>query len=105
MYSYENFFNIYTDDNGTNFYNLLRNITVLPANNSGAEDIWQVETDETWLLISYRYYGTMQLWWLVCAYNGITNPTKNPTPGSTIKLLKSEFVWPVITALNQQINS
>ena len=37
MYRYENFFNIYSDNNDFKFYNLLRAINLFPANNSDVE--------------------------------------------------------------------
>jgi hypothetical protein len=45
----------------------------------------------------------MNLWWLVCEYNQIKDPTKMPTPGSKLKLLRPEFVNSVISELNRQI--
>jgi hypothetical protein len=105
IYRYENFLNIYEDGNGTRFYNFLRSINILPANDSSAEDDYYVKINDTWVLISYRYYGTMHLWWLICEYNNVKNPTIMPEQGTKIKLLRKEFVWPVISALNSQINS
>lgn len=105
FYRYENFFNIYTEDNGMKFYNLLRSINVFPANDSIAEDEYLVALNDTWMLISYKYYGTIHLWWLVCDYNRIQDPTKIPEPGTKIKLLKKDFVWSVITSLKEQINN
>jgi hypothetical protein len=105
LYRYENFLNIYTDNNDVRFYNLLRSINVFPANDSTVEDDYEVKLNDTWLLISYRYYGTMYLWWLVCEYNRIENPTKIPVHGTKIKLLKKDYVWAVISALNEQINN
>ena len=103
-YRYENFFNIYTDDNGFKFYNLLCVVNLFPASNSNAEDDYVVRYHDTWALISYQYYNTMDLWWLVCAYNQIQNPVKRPAPGTVLKLLKSDLVSTVITNLNKQLS-
>jgi hypothetical protein len=105
FYRYENFFNIYEDKNDVKFYNLLRSINVFSANDSVAEDEYLVALNDTWLLISYKYYGTIFLWWLVCEYNRVENPTEIPEPGTKIKLLKGEYVSAVIDALNRQINN
>ncbi len=102
-YRYENFFNIYTDGNDFKFYNLLRSINLFPANNSEVEDVYNTTFNDTWHLISYKYYNTMDLWWLVCAYNEIQNPVKMPEPGTQIKLLKSNYVSNIISELNKQI--
>jgi hypothetical protein len=105
IYRYENFLNIYTDDNGQRFYNLLRSINILPAENSSIEDVYNVKLNDTWLLISYKYYGTIYLWWLVCEYNRVTNPTTGPKAGTQIKLLKKDFVWAIMSNLTQQVNN
>lgn len=105
VYRYENFFNIYNDADGQRFYNLLRSINVLPANDSSLEDQYHVQGNDTWIYISYKYYGTMYLWWLVCEYNRINNPTVQPEPGTIIKLLKPNYVWAVLTNLTNQVNN
>lgn len=105
VYRFENFLNIYTDENQQRFYNLLRGINIIPANDSSLEDTYYVELHDTWLYISYQYYGTIYLWWLVCEYNRVANPVNGPTPGSTIKLLKKDYVWSIITNLNKQVNN
>jgi hypothetical protein len=105
LYRYENFLNIYTDLDQTKFYNLLRSINILPANNSSVEDSYVLKSGDTWLSISYNYYKTIDLWWLVCDYNQIINPTKMPPTGTNIKLLKSSYVWTIIQNLQQQINN
>ena len=102
LYRYENFFNVYQDNNGYYFYNLLRNITVLPADNTSIEDSYTTKFNDTWYLISYNYYGTMDLWWLVCEYNQIKDSTTMPTLGTKLKLLKSQYVSPVLQQLNLQ---
>jgi hypothetical protein len=103
-YRFENFLNMYTDSNGFDFYNLLRNINVFPANNTQAEDSYTISYNDTWALISYKYYNTMDLWWLVCIYNQINNPVVLPQPGTKIKLLKSNYVSTVISELLNQIS-
>jgi hypothetical protein len=105
FFRYENFFNIYKSDDGTKFYNLLMSINVLPAEDSSVEDEYYTKANDTWLLISYKYYGTMFLWWLVCLYNKINNPIKLPESGTKIKLLKKEFIAVVLESLNKQINN
>ena len=104
-YSYENFFNIYSDKDNTKFYNLLRNINIFPAKDSSVEDEYIIQPNDTWYLIAYKYYNTMDLWWLVCEYNQIKDAAKMLQSGTKIKLLKSEYVWPVINNLNSQLNN
>jgi nucleoid-associated protein YgaU len=104
MYRYETFFNIYTDNNDFKFYNLLRNINLFPANNSEVEVSYNTKYNDTWHLISYKYYNTMDLWWLICAYNQIQNPVKMPEVGTELKILKANYVSTIISELNKQIS-
>ncbi len=103
-YRYENFFNVYKDDNGFYFYNLLCSINLFPAPNSDVEDEYVIKFNDTWASISYKYYNTMDLWWLVCAYNKIQNPVIRPSNGTVIKLLKTNYVAAVVTSLNEQLS-
>jgi hypothetical protein len=104
LYRYENFFNIYTDSNGFRFYNLLKSINLFPANNSEVEEVYNTTYNDTWHLISFKNYNTMDLWWLVCAYNQIINPVKMPEPGTQIKILKSSYVSAIISEINKQLS-
>ena len=104
MYKYENFFNIYTNENSFKFYNILKSINLFPSNNSDAEDVYSTKHNDTWNLISWDYYNTMDLWWLVCAYNQIDNPVNMPDAGTQLKLLKSSYVSTVVSELNKQIS-
>lgn len=104
LYRYENFFNVYEEIDNTKFYNLLRSINIFSAKDSSAEDEYSVVPNDTWVYISYKYYGTMDLWWLVCEYNQIKDATSIPQPGVILKLLKKELVWTIISELKKQIN-
>lgn len=105
LYRFENFFNIYQDSNNTfKYYNIIKGINLFPANNTSAEDSYVVKYSDSWLSISYQYYNTQDLWWLVCIYNQIEDPTSMPESGTTIKLLKASYVSKVIDELNKQVS-
>ena len=104
LYRYENFLNIYEDDNNFRFYNLLRSINVFPSNNSNAEISYFVKGNDTWPLISFKNYNTMELWWLVCTYNNIQNPVIIPEAGTELKILKPQLVSYVLSELKNQLN-
>lgn len=104
-YRYENFFNIYVDDNNEYYYNILRSINIISSNNSNVEDEYVIKPQDTWYLISYKYYNTGDLWWLVCAYNQISNASIMPSVGTRIKLLKGDYLATVLTELKFQVNN
>lgn len=104
IYRYENFFNIYNDKKSdVRFYNMLRNINVFPADNSVVEEDYVLQYGDNWATISYKVYNTIDLWWLVCAYNQIQNPIEMPDAGTVLKILKSEYVGVVLNELTKQI--
>ena len=37
-------------------------------------------------LISYRIYGTIDYWWLICMINGIQNPLKDMVVGALLEI-------------------
>jgi hypothetical protein len=105
IYRYENFFNIYNDaKSDVKFYNLLKNINIFPAENSIVEEEYIFKQGDSWGKLSYDFYNTIDLWWLICEYNQIKNPLKLPESGTTIKILKSEYVSLVLSELTRQVS-
>lgn len=105
VYRFENFFNVYNDDETkTTFYNILKNISVYPANDNTIDIEYQTKEGDTWPYISYKFYSTTDLWWLVCEYNRISNPIDFPENGTTLKILKSDYVYVVLNELKKQLN-
>lgn len=103
-YRYENFFNVYTDDDSYKFYNILKGISIFNSENSEAEEIYYTKPIDTWPFISYKFYNTIDLWWLVCTYNQVKNPMQNPEPGTKLRLLKHKYVSYVVSELQKQSN-
>ena len=100
--NYENIFNVYTDENNKYFYNLLQTI-VLPDNlPKGYYDSYNVSYGDTWPLISYKNYDTPNLWWIVTSVNNVSDATKLPEPGTTIKILKTKAVTLILNQLTTQ---
>lgn len=52
-------------------------------------------------LISYKAYGTPDLWWAIYEYNGIRDPLFNMQPGQIIKIPQLQRLTDAIEALNK----
>lgn len=52
--------------------------------------------------LSYQFYGTMDLWWVIMLASNITNPIKNIKPGTTLKILKIEVIEEILKRINEQ---
>jgi nucleoid-associated protein YgaU len=104
-YRFENFFNVFEDENGEKFYNILKSINIFPANDDNVETTHRTLPQDTWVSISYKFYNTIELWWLICAYNQIKNPVKRPESGTLLKILNKQYVGLVLRQLNLQVNT
>jgi len=95
----ENMFNMYTDDNGMYYYNLLQTIsfpTDLPPN---LFSDYHIRYGDTWPFISYKTLNSPNLWWLILLVNGILNPLEKLIPGTRIKIPSIAVVREVISQL------
>lgn len=100
----ENIFNIHLDENNNNayFYNLLQTVEIPQHLPKAYYKEYMVTYEDTWPFISYKTYGTPNLWWIIVSANNIVNPTKLPTPGSTIKILRTEIVQNILQQTSVQ---
>ena len=103
VYKYENYFNVYEQEDGKRFFNVLRNISIFPASNSQVEEEYIVKSQDTWYSIAYNYYGSINLWWVVCLYNQVINPLLPLAQYSVLKILKTKYVGLVLSELQKQI--
>lgn len=106
--SYENFFKIHIYNDEFTFFNILKKINIL----TNSDDIdptffksYNVDVDIPWVVMSYKIYGTVNLWWLLCLINGVQDATKNPELGTTIRALKTQYINTIINQINIQLRA
>ena len=96
---YENIFNVYQDENGKYFYNLLQTV-VFPENLLDSFfDAYVIEPQDSWTVISYKNYGTIDLWWIILLANKIINPLLPLNVGDVLKIPKTQVVQEVLTQI------
>lgn len=100
-YDYSNIFNLYTDKDGFEYYNLYNKINIEGELDKSLYDTTHISSFTEWYDISYRYYGTVKLWWVALVANQITNPFEI-TPGQPIKILKKEVVSEILSQINNR---
>lgn len=98
-YELENIFNVHTTPEGHYFYNLVDTVRFPKDLAPTLYDTYSIGPGDHWNTISYKYYGTIKLWWLICAVNNIDNPMIMPPPGFTIKVIKSSVVPHILSQL------
>lgn len=102
--NYENIFNVYSDEDGRYFYNLLQTV-VVPSNlPDGYYKEYDVVYGDTWPFISYKIYGNPNVWWVLVDANNINNPTEIPKPGTKLKYLKNEYVTLILNQITLEKN-
>jgi hypothetical protein len=98
--NYENIFNVYTDEDGRYYYNLLQTV-VIPKNlPDGYFEDYDVRYGDTWPFISYKKYGNPNIWWIITDVNNIADATVIPEPGSTLKILKADSVKLILNQIS-----
>ena len=87
-YDFANLFKIYSGNDGNYFFNICKTIYI-----QGGDDmvpsmysLYTVPYGDTWTNISYTFYGTIELWWLICKFNNIDNPITLPVEGTKLKI-------------------
>jgi hypothetical protein len=102
--NYENIFNVYSDDDGRYYYNLLQTV-VIPSNlPEGYYQEYDVVYGDTWPFISYKIYGNPNIWWILISANGINDATTIPQPGTKLKFLKNEYVNLILNQITIEKN-
>ena len=104
VYRYENIFKVYqTGSKDFYFYNIIKKITVPKDINNDYFFTYYIQKNIPFTTLSFQAYGTTQLWWLICIINDIKYPQDPTLIGKTIKILKKEFVKPVLDSINAQL--
>lgn len=99
----ESYLQKYTNRDGLQLYNLIENVTVdVNTINQGLFDYHFVSPVDAWTTISYKYYNTIALWWLLvkCNKDIIDTPLDMPATGSKIRIPKPLLVQQILSALN-----
>ena len=102
---FENIFNVEkTETNGYYFYNILKTVRLV------VDDLdekyyfkFNVNRIIPYTSLSYIFYDTIDLWWLICVINNIDNPVEFIDPGTTIKVIKKQHVSTVVSAIKNQL--
>lgn len=96
-----NIFPVYEDQDGLQFYNLFQSINIEGDIDPTlyTEHPWS-GTDNFYHL-SYKYYNTTRLWWVILTANNIINPFDDIAPGTKLKILKQPVISQILSQMNQ----
>lgn len=105
---YENIFKVFKilkdKDNSYYFYNI-NNKVMIPVNlDDNVYNTIEISRDTAWTTLSYRLYGTIDLWWLIF----LINKPKDiflARSGETYKYIKIDYLDDILSDIEQQINA
>ena len=97
--------NLFTIEIKNNRYEFRSNKTVIIIGGENATqelyDMHKISTNDSWASLSNAYYGTTDLWWIICKFNKISNPNILPENGKIILIPKQEIVNVVISSIRK----
>ena len=84
-----NFFNIYSnDEDGSRYFNMTRSVYF--DGNAEAYPFtynkYIAKEGDAWTTISYKFYNTIEYWWIICKFNSVIDPTVMPIAGELLKI-------------------
>lgn len=91
-------FNILRDVDETKLLNVWRSFTFNDEviYNTPYYETYEVENDDWWDNIAYKFYGTPNLWWVVSMMNNVVNPFEELEIGSNIKILREQYLYQLL---------
>ena len=95
----ENLFNVY--DDGVYYYNLMRTVNIPAKLDPSVYFLLKINSSVSLTALSYRVYGNINLWWLICVANGIDDTVRPMTPGRVLKIIHPDKVQDIIRALTE----
>ena len=97
---YENIFKVAKDDKFF-FYNIIKKISIPDELQSDIYYELRINSNKPWTTLSYEVYGTQELWWLICLVNKVYNPINNPELGAVYKIIKPDYVNPILIEIKK----
>lgn len=105
--SFANLFNVYDEQKlGDNYKTYSINRTVnfkgIAAASPALVDKYLIGLSDSWTSIAFKFYGTEDLWWLICKTNGIVDPSTELIEGVEINILKKQYIAKVLSQVKEQ---
>lgn len=87
IYNLSNIFSVVKKGKNS-YFNLAKtinfdNVDQMPDN---YYTLYKIQEGDTWTNISYKVYGNIKPWWIICKFNNIKNPFTDLIVGKIIKL-------------------
>lgn len=99
-YNFANLFNI-VKNNEKYYYNLVKTIHFINQDKISTVhySTYQILETDTWTSLSFKFYNTYKLWWIICKFNDIKNPFEKLSAGTYIKIPTQKLVNNILGAI------
>lgn len=95
----ENLFYVFEQDNGQYYYNIIKTVNFPTDLDPTTYTTYITKPKDTWPLIAFNFYKDVKLWWVVCSTNGILDATKQPVPGTELKIIYANTVRDILNVI------
>lgn len=99
--NYENLFNIYINNDDFLYFNILKKVDFPSDLDPSVFTTYRVQPNDSYYSISYQYYKTINLWWLICSANQIANSVDDPPIGTILKIINPDYVNTIISEIKK----
>ena len=91
-------FNILEDIDKTKLLNIWRSFTFNDdvIDNTPYYETYEVENEDWWDNIAYKFYNSPNLWWVIAMMNNVVNPFEELEIGSNIKILREQYLYQLL---------
>lgn len=102
MYNFANLFNV-VELGENSYFNInktinFKNVDYIPES---LYSIYEIKYGDSWTNISYKFYGTIKLWWLICKFNDVKDPFEELLQGSFLKIPDDDLVKTILTNIRE----
>ena len=102
-YNLANLLMQFIDKNGNMVFNNNDSISLdLTDISTNLYESYIVNESDTYHLISFKYYGTTRLWWLIAKINGVQDATEFPEPGEILTVLAPGLIGTILDSIKQK---
>lgn len=103
-YMMENMFPVHKSEDNQYFYNIIRTVSAPETLSNDRCYTYKVPAPTPMTNLSYRVYGRMELWWLICVINKIDNPVQLIQAGTLLKIIKPSYLDEILNKVKRSIS-
>jgi len=101
-----NLFNVYLDKDGNYYFNISKTLCIKQVDINNLQpsiyNLYTVQYNDTWTNISFNFYKTIDLWWIICKFNNISDPTVSPIEGEKLIIPTLSIVSSIVKLLKNR---